>query len=673
MVEAAPQHQVLVIEDLESDFLQLQRHLQSHGWPARCHRVDSLAELDAALAEGPWDLVLTDYAIPGLDFEAALTRLGAQLKDVPVILVTGAVGEDVAAELLRRGVADFVLKDRLGRLVPAIERALADVRQRRAAAAAAVALADSEAWSRALLQTLADGLFVAQDERFVFANQALAQMLGWPLEQFIGLSFQRVIAPEFLGTFTRNFWARVGGEQEPPRHYELPLRTQAGVHLWTELSATRFVYHGQPAVLGMVRNITERRRSEAELQRHRHHLEALVEERTRKAEEASRAKSAFLANMSHEIRTPMQTVLGLTGLLRRAALAPEYLQRLGQIDTAARHLLEILDGILDLSRIEAGRLQLADADFELSDQLQQVRQLVAAQAATKGLLLRLQPLPHPLWLRGDATRLRQALLNYAANAVKFSDQGQVVLAAQLLPQPPGAAADSVRLRLSVTDSGPGIAQEDLTRLFQAFEQVDTSPTRRHGGTGLGLAITRALAQAMGGEAGASSRMGEGSSFWFTVTLRRGQAPLAAGEPVGAGGAAAPSAEDLLRQRHGGARVLVAEDHPVNLQVAQALLEAAGLQVDAATDGEQAVQRVSQGRYDLVLMDMQMPRMDGLAAARAIRALPGCGSLPILAMTANAFPEDRAACTAAGMSDFISKPVQASVLFAQLLRWLPQRG
>ncbi|HSW26428.1 MAG TPA: response regulator, partial [Burkholderiaceae bacterium] len=272
----------------------------------------------------------------------------------------------------------------------------------------------------------------------------------------------------------------------------------------------------------------------------------------------------------------------------------------------------------------------------------------------------------PLWLQGDPTRLRQALLNYAANAVKFTDRGSVCIRARLLHR----HDQQVLLRFEVRDTGRGVDPAQLPRLFSAFEQGDSSTTRRYGGTGLGLAVTRRLAAMMGGESGAESELGKGSTFWFTAMLQVGQEQATVSDPgvreVGESGS-------QLRSQHAGALILLAEDHPVNCEIAKALLEAAGLRIHVAVDGRQAVQMAATTDYDAVLMDVQMPRLDGLDATRAIRQLPGRADTPIVAMTANAYEDDRAQCLDAGMNDFLSKPVEPSHLYAVLLRWLSKRA
>jgi PAS domain S-box-containing protein len=427
--------------------------------------------------------------------------------------------------------------------------------------------------------------------------------------------------------------------------------------------------------LGIKEDVTERRRIEAELVRHRDHLEEMVEARTREVEElnrqlerrteqaevAARAKSTFLANMSHEIRTPMNAIIGFTHLLLRGDPAPAQRDKLDKISTAGAHLLALINDILDLSKIEAGKVVLERSGFRLTTVIDNVLGLVRDKAVAKGLKLRVDIesglIEQPLL--GDAQRIAQILINFADNAVKFTEQGAVTLRARLAGEDP-AGFD---LCFEVQDTGIGIAEEAQERLFTEFEQADSSTTRRYGGSGLGLVISRRLAELMGGTVGVESTPGAGSLFHFAVRVGRGDDVPVGGAPV----AEIPDAAELLRTR--AARLLLAEDDPINQEVTRLLLDEAGLQVDVADNGARAVELAAAQPYDLILMDMQMPVMDGLAATRAIRALPTHATTPILAMTASAFGDDRQACFAAGMNDHLPKPVDAEVLYVTLAKWL----
>jgi len=633
-------------------------------------------------------------------------------------------------------------------------------------------LRESEERFRQLSDAATDAIVMHEAGIVVDVNAAACALLGLSAEQLVGRPVLSLIAPEDLAKASQ----RLRNHAEAP--FEMTCRRADGSRFLVE-GRTRYVsYRGRLVGIVSVRDITETRRTQEQMR--------IAKEQ---AELASKAKSEFLRTISHEIRTPMNGVLGTLGLLLDGELDEQ--QRI--YATTAREsgeaLLAILNDILDLSKMEAGKLALEEHRFHLVELVESVVELLSARATAKGITLAAcVPAQVPVVLRGDAGRLRQILLNLAGNAVKFTESGGVSVTAELAAPGGGDGGGVVHLHFRITDTGIGIAPDALPSLFTEFTQVDPQPSRRHGGTGLGLAICKRLVQLMGGRIGVESTLGRGSVFWFTVPLhpqpgksagadglsgrlsgRRillldpspiGRDAMAAqlrswGAAVDATGDSAaalrlagaapidtalvdgderalpnligalrgagvrrivrltmvgqhsdglPAGTDALvikpvRQRRlldvldgkpgdvappscprparppaaasPGRRLLLAEDSPTNQLVAASFLKAAGYQVDVAANGLEAVEAARTLPYDVILMDLAMPEMDGLTAARTLRTMPPpIGQIPIIAMTADAMPGDRDRCLAAGMNDYVPKPVDRTLLLDTVARWLP---
>ncbi len=435
--------------------------------------------------------------------------------------------------------------------------------------------------------------------------------------------------------------------------WSVPMKTRDGVTKEMIVNLFNTDYYGEEGVMQWLVDVTEMRRVEADLRVARD-----------AAEQSARAKSEFLANMSHEIRTPMNAILGMTSLVLRTDLNDKQRDYLQKTEYSANALLRIINDILDFSKIEAGKLTIENVEFELKHVVDGVLDMAAAQIGARGLRVSAEADGDiPRVLKGDPLRLNQVLMNLLSNAVKFTSQGQITLGMREQARD----ARHVKLLFWIKDSGIGMTEAQVAGLFQPFTQADASTTRKYGGTGLGLTISKSLVNLMGGEIWCASAQGEGSTFFFTIRFEL---------PEHEQGCLAQLADTPAETEHqkigSGRRILLAEDNEINQIVAEELLQIEGFRVDIANNGREAIDKLPRGDYDMVLMDIQMPEMDGITAAGKIRDMPEYRDLPIIAMTAHAMTGDREKSLISGMNDHITKPIDPETMYKTIAKWLPER-
>jgi len=786
---------VLVIEDSADDADLLVLTLRRAGYDVAWERVETAAALRAALEHDRWDVVISDYNLPDLDIAGALWTLQESGRDLPFIIVSGAIGEDAAVAAMRAGAHDYFIKGHLARLAPAIEREIREAAGRRQRARTEVALRESEERLREFAEMLPEIVFEMDETlRVTFVNRQALEMTGYTEEEIAaGFDVTRFFVEGDRELVRDNVLRALQGQRL--RSFEYTALRKDGSTFPVLARATAIIHGGRPVgIRGILFDISERKRAEAELlQAHRMALGA---------EAASTAKSRFLANMSHEIRTPMNAIMGMTELSLNTELTTEQREYLTTVKTASEVLLSLLDDILDLSKIEADRIELEEVDFDVRQILDQVAGMMSPRVAEKNLELVIYTHTDvPQRLHGDPMRLRQILANLVSNAVKFTDQGEIVVEVKILAQ----TEREVTLLGTVRDTGIGIPADKKDVIFETFVQGDCSTARRYGGSGLGLAISKRLVELMHGTIWVDSEVGRGSTFAFNVVLQRAgeqagparptaleglrvlviddsaAGRLALTETLSSFGCAVVTAADGLEGLEtlgsalaedrpfglvlldmqmpglGGAevlrrlreepvtrmlpviamttieelpairgqvdpaccacvakpasqsqlldavlnvvgcvdlthcpptpgpaepsvdlavppqRILLAEDNRINLRLALAILEGAGHQVTPAENGEAVLRLLAAGSYDLVIMDVQMPGMDGIETTRAIRLDRRWRDLPIIALTAHGLKGDRERFLTAGMDDYVSKPIHVEHLLAAIARQVRRRA
>ncbi len=685
---------VLIVDDTPSKLVALSAIVSGMG--LEVVTANSGEQALRELLKRDFAVILLDVNMPMMDgFETAkLIRSRPRSAHTPIIFITadassetqrisgyalGAVDfihSPIIPEILRAKVQVFVELFNLQRQVLLYNEQLENLVEQRTAELtkeiverkqAEGKLRKNEASFRIMIESFPSGvLIVSLDGEIKLVNRRLLELFGYTAEELIGQSVDMLVPsgvrakhPGYRNSYTHNSESRPTGKGR-----DLSALRKDGTEFAVEIGLESIETSEGSVTLATIIDISERIKSENELRYHRDHLQEMVAEQTvelqlarKTADAANLSKSQFLANMSHEIRTPMNSVIGMSYLALQSETNPKQRGYLTNIQNSAQHLMGVINEILDFSKIEAGMLELDETDFLLQQVMARIQSQLNVSASNKGVSLTMALDPALLQpLRGDALRLGQVLTNLIGNAIKFTTQGEIIVRYNMLT----TLDNNVNLRFEVQDSGVGMTPKEIAGLFQAFHQVDASTTRKYGGTGLGLTISKRLVELMGGEIGVDSQPGKGSTFWFSLTM--GVGTMAALE-------IADVHIDLTALS--GARILVADDVLVNQLLATELLEMKGVLVTVANNGQEAVQLMLKQPFDCVLMDMQMPVMDGLEATRQIRANPALARTCIIAMTANARHEDWLRCQEAGMNDFITKPIDPNKMYATLAKYLAE--
>jgi len=679
-----PHIHVLLVEDNPADVLMLEAAL-AHVTQVAFHvtAVEQLGQGLQSLAQRAFDVVLLDLGLPDSQGLATFTRLHAQAPSIPVVVLSGLQDEELATKVVYAGAQDYLIKGQVGSelLVRSIRYAIERHRLQGQ-------LRAREQHFRALIEHSADGIATIDAQGCIlYESPAALHMLGYAPDERTGQSALALLHPDDLAVSTAMF-RQIQRQPHEPISSELRYQRKDGAWCWLEATATNLLdASGVQAIVVNYRDVTARKQAEAALRQMNETLELRIAERTADLRQANaelaraaRLKDEFLANMSHELRTPLNAILGRAELLREAIygpLIPKQVEALQTMEASGRHLLALINEILDLAKIEAGKLQLQFDLVAVESVCQLSLQMVAESALGKRIAIRTTRDPQVTTISADERRLKQILINLLSNAVKFTPAGGTVGL-----EVHGDQAQQ-RVTFTVWDTGIGIAEADLPRLFQPFTQLDGGLNRQYGGTGLGLTLVYRLTQAHQGSVTVTSTPGQGSRFsvslpWYTTLAEAlavaGEAPVLA--PAGAADAIASSPirplATITQAESAPPPILLVEDNPEQIEVVVDYLQASGYHVSVAKNGAEALSQAREQRPALVLMDIQLPEMDGLTTMRCIRADAQLQAVPIIALTALALPGDRERCLAAGANAYLTKPVSLRALGAMIETHLIRR-
>jgi PAS domain S-box-containing protein len=633
---------ILLVEDDEEDYIITKDILsENHNIKYFLSWASSIEKALEMIQKNKYDVFLVDYLLGarnGFDFIEKVSKLGV---NTPSILLTGMDNFETDNKALEQGVADYLVKNEITSSL--LSRSIRYAIERKRIEAT---LKDREERFRNLFEGAPDAILLADSLTGIIidANPAAENLLERTKDQLIGTHQSKLhsIDNNKFGGFTFTEFVNNLKLSSNPIKIETILLNAQGENIPVEMTSSLIIIDGRSVIQGIIRNIAERKKFETELIKAKD-----------LAESATKSKSRFLANMSHEIRTPMNGIIGMANILKTTNLNTEQQEHLNLISISANNLLAIINDILDLSKIESDQLSMENIDFDLIENINDIIKILQIKTNEKGIELKINySTDTPQYIKGDPIRLNQIILNLVNNAIKFTEKGSVEVFVSKILQ----TKSTIKLHFKIIDTGIGISKEGQKKLFKEFSQVYSYTTRKHGGTGLGLAISKKLSEKMKGEIGVESELGKGSIFWFTVEVGIGSSPEKIENEI------SELNNIEIGKKH---KILIAEDNLINQKVAKMTLEKMGHDVDIAENGEIAVEKFLANEYDIILMDVQMPIMNGIDATRQIRkieeAINKSKGIRIVAMTANVMKQDKEEYLASGMNDFVSKPFKINEL------------